>query len=500
MNDVYVTDQSFQRRENKYPVILANTPSEPNAMAIDEDANDFSYFSIMRFGASQTPMYMLIDTGSANTWVFDSNCPSSSCKEHNSFGSVDSSTLQVTATPFSLAYGTGQVTGIVGSDTVSFANYTTDLGFGLATTASSDFSFYPMDGILGLGPTSSNSLGVPTVMEHLDSADLLPHGNIVGIHLQRQTDNTNDGQITFGSIDTSRYTGNLNYISVSSGSDMWEIPVTDALVDNSACSFTGRSVVIDTGTSYILLPFQDALTLHDLIPGTAHAGEDFTIPCDATAEVQFTFGGVTYSVGPQDYLGKPSGSDASLCNSNIIGHQAFGPDQWILGDVFLKNVYAVFDFDRSRIGTSCLLLLSPVTHDLCCHHSASSSLTYSAPLGFGTQSSSSTASTSSVSSSPTPTLLSSAKQTSTVYGDTTLITRTASATTHTLVPTQSSTTSSSIPNSSTNVIAPAPAPTTTPNSSPFGDSSPNAGSRINGNDVLRRCALIAGAFAVGLLL
>ena len=323
-------------------------------MAIDEDANDFSYFSVMRFGASQTPMYMLIDTGSANTWVFDENCPSASCKEHNTFGSGDSTTLQVTTTPFSLAYGTGQVTGIVGSDTVSFANYTTDLGFGLATTASSDFNFYPMDGILGLGPTSSNSLGVPTVMEHLDSADLLPHGNIIGIHLQRQTDNTHDGQITFGSIDTTRYTGNLNYISTSPGSDMWEIPVTDALVDGSACAFTGRSAVIDTGTSYILMPFQDALTLHDLIPGTAHAGEDFTIPCDATAEVQFTFGGVTYSVGPQDYLGKPSGSDTSLCNSNIIGHQAFGPDQWILGDVFLKNVYAVFDFDRNKIGKFCL--------------------------------------------------------------------------------------------------------------------------------------------------
>ena len=327
----------------------------PDAMAIDEDLSDFSYFSVMKFGSSKTPLYMLIDTGSANTWVFDSQCSSAACKTHNTFGTSDSSTLQITTDDWSLTYGTGQVTGTLGTDTVSIANYSLDLSFGLATTASDDFNSYPMDGILGLGPTSSSTLGVPTVMQKLDSANLLTK-NIVGIHLQRSSDNTRDGQITFGAIDTTKFDGQLNYIPLVTAADtMWEIPVGDASVNGQSCSFTGRSAVVDTGTSYILMPLSDAITLHALIPGSSHSGEDFTLPCSSTAVVQFTFADVTYSVGPEDYLGKNTSSGSGECASNIVGHQAFGPNQWILGDVFLKNVYVVFDFDDNRIGKSSLV-------------------------------------------------------------------------------------------------------------------------------------------------
>jgi cathepsin D len=318
----------------------------PNGLAIDEDGQDFSYFSVMRFGSKGQPMYMLIDSGSANTWVFDSDCPSSACLDHNTFGASDSNTLDITNNTWSLTYGTGEVTGVVASDTVAFANYSIDLGFGLAQTASNDFNYYPMDGILGLGRQSSNVLGVPTVMEELDSQNLL-RSNIIGIHLQRSSTGDKDGQITFGGVDKSKFDFPLSYTNSMANDSNWEIPVGDAGVDGRQCQFTGKSAIVDTGTSYVLMPLQDALALHQLIPGSAHTGENFVIPCDATAIVQFTFSGVTYNVGPEDYLGKASGT---TCASNIIGHQAFGPNQWILGDVFLKNVYTVFDFDKNRIG------------------------------------------------------------------------------------------------------------------------------------------------------
>lgn len=315
-------------------------------MAIDEDGQDYSYFSTVKFGSKGRPMYMLIDTGSANTWVMGTECNSSSCEVHNLFGPPDSTTLNVTKDPWTLTYGTGTVEGVVASDTVAFANYSIELGFGLATTASDDFDSYPMDGLLGLGRPSSNILGTPTIMEVLSARNELA-SNIVGIHLQRNSDGAKDGQITFGDVDHSKFSGDISYTKALANDGNWEIAVADCAVNGVSTNLTGRTATIDTGTSYILMPPTDAAALMSLIPGSVASGEYYNIPCSATEELQFTLSGVTYSVGPKDYLGKATGN---TCISNVVAHQAFGPDQWILGDVFLKNVYTVFDYDKQRIG------------------------------------------------------------------------------------------------------------------------------------------------------
>ena len=288
---------------------------------------------------------MLIDTGSANTWVMGSTCKSASCSVHNTFGSGDSTTLKTTTKSWQLAYGTGEVGGFVASDTIALANYSLDLSFGLASSASDDFNNYPMDGILGFGPPQSNELGTKTIMQALDDQTNL-QSNILGIHLQRAADGARDGELIIGGMDKSKFDGNLNYLPTQNPSS-WEIKVGDAYVGGKACGFSGKTALLDTGTSYILMPPTDAATLHSNIPGSSSSGEIYTIPCDSSASVQLGFNGVKYTVSPRDYVGKPSGSG---CISNIIGHQAFGPGQWILGDVFLKNVYTVFDFDKDRIG------------------------------------------------------------------------------------------------------------------------------------------------------
>ena len=333
------------KRDNKFPVVFSTQPDIPNALAIHQDGSDFSYFSTVNFGSGGKEMYMLIDTGSANTWVMGSSCKSASCGIHNTFGPDDSATLKQTTKSWKLAYGTGEVDGNLVSDNVAFANYSLDMSFGLATVASDDFNNYPMDGILGFGPPQSNELGAKPIMQVLDEQTDLKD-NILGIHLQRAADGSNDGQLIIGGMDTSKFSGDLNYLPTVN-SNSWEIKVGDAFIDGKGCGFSGRTAMVDTGTSYILMPPSDAELLHSKISGSSHNGEMFTIPCDSTESFQIGFNNVKYTISPRDYVGKPSGSG---CTSNIIGHQAFGPSQWILGDVFLKNVYTVFDFDKDRIG------------------------------------------------------------------------------------------------------------------------------------------------------
>lgn len=336
------------KRANEFPMAIASTPDTPSAMAISEDGKDFSYFANLKFGSEGKDMWLLVDTGAASTWVMGSDCTTSACKTHQTFGSQDSTSLNISKETWSVTYGTGTVSGAIVSDTIAFANYTIELEFGLASVTSDDFNSYPMDGILGLGRPDSSTLGSSTFMAVVQKEKLLKT-NILGIHLQRNSDGATDGQITLGDVDKSKFDGDISYTNTVSPSGMWEISANDAGVGGKSCNFTGKTAIIDTGTSYILMPPGDAKTLHDLIPGSTSGGSGYMIPCNATEKVQFSFSGVTYDVSAKDYLGRADDS-GKMCASNIIGLQAFGPNTWLLGDVFLKNVYSVFDFDQNRIG------------------------------------------------------------------------------------------------------------------------------------------------------
>lgn len=342
------------KRADKYEIVRGTQPKQANSVAIDQDGTDYSYISKIQVGASGKAMQMLIDTGAANTWMMGSDCSSEPCLAHNTFGAKDSTSLRVTDTEFNLTYGSGTVSGLIFNDAVKMADFSISLSFGSASVVSNEFSFYPMDGILGLGRSTSSSVKAPTFMEAIDNRNVLQK-NLLGIHLQRNSDGSTDGELNFGSPNTDRYTGNVSYTSTVKDSDLWEIPIDDAAVNGVKCSFSGKTAIIDTGTSFLLLPPRDAQRIHRLIPGSQQEGETFNLPCLTSVLVQITISNITYNIPPKDYLGKPF-TGGNLCASNIIGKDTFGPDRWLVGDVFLKNVYTIFDFDQDTIGHYLVLL------------------------------------------------------------------------------------------------------------------------------------------------
>lgn len=101
----------------------------------------------------------------------------------------------------------------------------------------------------------------------------------------------------------------------------------------------------------MIIPPNDADALHNAIPGSVTDGQgNYAFPCSTNADIALVFGGQPFSISPKDYVGGPLSSTSSLCQSNIVGQQIGGPNQWLNGDVFLKNVYSVFDFDNNQIG------------------------------------------------------------------------------------------------------------------------------------------------------
>jgi hypothetical protein len=204
-----------------------------------------------------------------------------------------------------------------------------------------------MDGILGIG-RGAGTEGI-AIMDVLSSDNLIG-AKLYGIHLSRNTDGLLDGELDLGEVNTERFSGEMNYMDcVPNDTGFWEISLEDAgIAGQKTVGLKGRTAIMDTGTSYILMPEDDALALHEGIEGYKQDGETFFVPCDTEDVLQFHFNTKAYNISTTDWVGGKV--DSGLCRSNIVGRQTFSETQWLVGDVFLKNVYSVFDFDKSRVG------------------------------------------------------------------------------------------------------------------------------------------------------
>lgn len=332
------------RRDNGYSVVTPEPTSGDNALGIYQDGTDFCYFVEVGLGSDGKSLYMLLDTGAGTSWVMGSDCTSAPCKVHNSFGSSDSKTFKESSKGFSIAYGSGTVKGNLVEDTISLAGLNVPMTFGVANETSDDFNHFPFDGILGLSMTTG---ATDNFVQTVKNAKTL-QSNLFSVSLSRHSDGVNNGEIIFGGTNPSKFTGSISYTDLApkAGKD-WAITMDKISYDGTSAGAEGRTAYIDTGTSYVFGPPDDVAALHKLIPGAESAdGVTYTVPCKNDVPITVSFSGVSYDISPRDWHSSPNGDK---CTSNIYGH-AVVPDAWLLGDLFLKNVYTVFDADQERIG------------------------------------------------------------------------------------------------------------------------------------------------------
>ncbi|KAL2128720.1 hypothetical protein VTI74DRAFT_8722 [Chaetomium olivicolor] len=339
----------LEKRKNTYSVSEPVTPTTSNSAGIYQYGPDYSYFIRVQVGSSQQPFYMLLDTGAANSWIMGSECQSDACKIHNTFDPASSKTWRTDKKPFKITYGSGDLTGIVGQDTTTFAGLTLDLSFGLANYTHDDFKHFAFDGILGLAMGAS----VTGTFLQILKAKKLVNSLVVGMSLNRDSDGANNGQVTFGGVDPAKYTGEISYTKVESPAKEagdWAIPLGGVSFNGKSANISSKEAYLDTGTSFAFAPPDDLAALFQLIPGSSSTKNgdyvEFYIPCDTELPIHVMFSGVKYEIAAQDWVVK---KDEKTCLSRIYGYE-IRANTWLLGDTFLKNVYSVFDADKMRIG------------------------------------------------------------------------------------------------------------------------------------------------------
>ena len=164
-------------------------------------------------------------------------------------------------------------------------------------------------------------------------------------------DSKNQGSVlTFGGINKNHYTGEITYSDVIRKA-YWEVAMEKFTFDGKIIQIQGKSAAIDTGTSLIVTPKADADAINNLIGAKKSFTGQYTIDCSKVASlpsITFTFNGRDFTLTGNDYILQVQGQ----CLSGFAGID-LPPNMatlWIVGDVFLRKVYTVYDLGNNRVG------------------------------------------------------------------------------------------------------------------------------------------------------
>ncbi|XP_055675767.1 embryonic pepsinogen-like [Falco peregrinus] len=306
---------------------------------------DVEYYGTISIGTPPQNFTVVFDTGSSNLWVPSISCTSLACQNHKMFNPLVSSTYKSTGQNLTIQYGTGKMEGIVGSDTVSVASLVdTDQLFGLSTTEPGQFFVHvAFDGILGLGYPNLAADEITPVFDNMVNERLLEE-NVFSIYLSRETTGS---VVIFGGIDESYFTGSINWISVSY-QGYWQISMDSIIVNSQevACG-GGCQAIVDTGTSLVAGPPSSISNIQRAVGARQDTYGEYNVNCSSIAampDVIFVIDGVQYPVSPLAYMEQ---NDQGPCISSF---QNTSGDLWILGDVFIRVYYSIFDRDNNRVG------------------------------------------------------------------------------------------------------------------------------------------------------
>ncbi|KXN91695.1 putative aspartic-type endopeptidase CTSD [Leucoagaricus sp. SymC.cos] len=339
-------------------VTNANTPTAGNSLGLDIEANDVGYLATVQMGTPPQDFLILMDSGSADLWVGAENCQSANggdCGNHRFLGSQSSSSFVDTNQPFSVTYGTGSVSGDIITDNIAIAGLQLNQHtFGVATTESADFSdnTTPFDGLMGLAQSTLSEQKTLTPIEALAKQGVVNQA-VIGYKISRLADNKNDGEITFGGTDSAKFdSATVVDLPNVSQQGFWESAMDAVSVDGKSLGLNGRTAILDTGTTLIVAPDADAQAVHAAITGAQPDGQGgFTIPCNTQASVALTFGGTSFAIDPRDIAFQPvdPNNPNGDCVSGISSGNVGGANEWLVGDVFLKNAYFSTDVGKNSM-------------------------------------------------------------------------------------------------------------------------------------------------------
>jgi len=318
---------------------------------IIKDYANAQYYAEVEIGTPPQTFQVIYDTGSSNLWVPEVGCVHCGYKilhgGKNKYDSKKSNSFVEDGTDFAIQYGSGAVSGKFQQDTVTlaqdlaveevkFASIHDAKGMGIG------YAFGMFDGILGLGFDSISVGGVETIF-HKAMDQGLVEKPMFAFYLG---DNS-DGELTFGGYDEDKFAGEINWVPLSEQS-YWRVDVDGIRMGSYSSGPT--DAIVDSGTSLIVGPSKDVKAIAQHIGAKKTITGQYTVDCDKLddiPEIGWTLNGTEYTVpGSKVVL-----QSAGMCIFAMMGIDFPSPGpKWILGDVFMRQYYTIFDYEEARVG------------------------------------------------------------------------------------------------------------------------------------------------------
>ncbi|KFX86643.1 hypothetical protein V490_08975 [Pseudogymnoascus sp. VKM F-3557] len=341
---------------------------EPRDVPTQDIQYDSVYLSEVYIGTPPQKLMLNFDTGSADTWVWSTELPSNIQKSagHTVFDPKHSSTFKPQKnSTWKISYGDkSSASGIVGTDNLMMGGLTIkNQAVQLANRLSSEFVGATGDGILGLAWGHVNTVTpkqVATPVANMIAQAHIPKSSelfTAYLGSWRDADDEDKGEsfYTFGYIDeeTVKKSGeDIYWTPIDNAQGFWMFDSQSATVNGKTVQQRGNNAIADTGTTLALVSDETCKAIYDAIPGSAYDyfNQGYIYPADTTEDqlpvVTFAVGGKHFAIQKEDLGFAPVGNGMVYGGIQSRGTMTFD----ILGDTFLKGMYAIFDQGNKRFG------------------------------------------------------------------------------------------------------------------------------------------------------
>ncbi|KAI0058456.1 acid protease [Artomyces pyxidatus] len=331
--------------------VLAKRAGTGSVPLTDDEAQ--LWYGTISIGTPLKQFTVDFDTGSSDLFVPASTC-GSTCSGHTKWTVSSSSTSKDLKKTFTLRYGDGSsVSGEQYTDIFSIAGLTaTKQTLGAAKTYSQGFesSEFPPDGLMGMGFESISDYNANPPFQ-----SLIAQGKVSDPSFSFKFADSGS-ELYLGGANSKLYTGSFAYVPVTT-EGYWQTTF-DAISVGGRKVVSSSAAIIDTGTTQIIGDSTSIAAIHAKIPGAKSAPQygdgTYTVPCSFSTASSVTFGGVTFAVAPSTVPVGAVSSGSSTCISGFAADDSLDGEFWIIGDVFLQNVYTNFDVGNSQVGFATL--------------------------------------------------------------------------------------------------------------------------------------------------